>query len=183
VQQALHEVSPASDEKRIRIELDLEPVAEVLLFERSKLEQVIINLLDNACKFTPRSGSIQIKGYGYFWDRRVLSPSPLSSRVDRRRIEDRTPNCYRVDICDSGPGIPAVHLPKIFEEYTSYGGGVDRSGGGLGLAICRMIIQQHKGRIWAESGPGGAMFSFVLPFHREQRSDVAQGTVIATAAM
>jgi signal transduction histidine kinase len=69
-----------------------------------------------------------------------------------------------VDIRDSGPGIPAEHLDRIFEEYTSYSGGQDRSGGGLGLAICRLILSRHGGRIWAESSSEGAVFSFVLPF-------------------
>jgi signal transduction histidine kinase len=68
-----------------------------------------------------------------------------------------------VDIRDSGPGIPSIHVGKIFEEHSSYAGGPDRSGGGLGLAICRMILQQHGGRVWAESHPAGAVFSLVLP--------------------
>ena len=57
-----------------------------------------------------------------------------------------------------------AHLDKIFEEFTSYSGGQDRSGGGLGLAICRMTMRNHHGRIWAENGPAGAVFSFVLPY-------------------
>src|SRR5205823_4696550 len=135
-----------------------------------KIEQVLINLLDNACKFTPRLGRIQIKGYDYFSDRRVSGRSRMGSDAEPRSVQDHAPNCYRVDICDSGPGILEPHLSKIFEEYTSYGGGADRSGGGLGLAICRMIIQQHQGNIWAENRPGGAAFSFVLPF--EMRTSV-----------
>ena len=77
-----------------------------------------------------------------------------------------TPNAFRVDICDSGPGIPQPQLDRIFEEYTSYSGGQDRSGGGLGLAICKLILSQHQGHVWAENTPGGAVFSFVLPLQR-----------------
>jgi len=55
------------------------------------------------------------------------------------------------------------HLQSVFEEYTSYGGSQDRSGGGLGLAICKMILTAHKGRIWAENTSTGARLSFVLP--------------------
>jgi signal transduction histidine kinase len=183
VHQALDEISPTAQEKHITVELDLEPTAESLLFEPSKVEQVIINLLDNACKFTPRSGTIRVKGYGYFWDRRVSESNGFGAPLDRRATDDRAPNGYRIDIHDSGPGIPRTHLPKIFEEYTSYGGGVDRSGGGLGLAICRMIIQQHKGKIWAESKPEGAVFSFVLPFHREQKPMVPRREALAKAAI
>jgi signal transduction histidine kinase len=57
---------------------------------------------------------------------------------------------------------------------------MDRSGAGLGLAICRMIITQHQGTIWAESSPGGATFSFVL-FHRAASDEIApepQGSVL-----
>ena len=76
----------------------------------------------------------------------------------------QAPNSFRVDIRDSGPGVPMDHIEKIFEEYTSYSGGQDRSGGGLGLAICKFILNLHQGQVWAESGPEGSTFSFVLPF-------------------
>jgi signal transduction histidine kinase len=120
-------------------------------------------LLDNACKFTPRNGTIEIRGYPFFWERRTCLGASLVPSKDRRVKQVKTPNSLRVDIRDSGPGIPAAHLGKIFEESTSYSGGQDRSGGGLGLAICRMILQQHRGKIWAESHAAGAVFSFVLP--------------------
>jgi len=165
IEQALHEILPAAEEKRLSITADTAQSPEPLFFERIKLEQVLVNLLDNACKFAPRAGTIEIKGYPYFWDRRLAGTSGSGVVADRRAREERNPNCYRVDIRDTGPGIPQTHISKIFEEYTSYAGGVDRSGGGLGLAVCRMIVNQHKGRIWAES-KGGAVFSFVLPFHR-----------------
>jgi hypothetical protein len=58
---------------------------------------------------------------------------------------------------------PAGAPANIFEEYTSYAGGQDRSGGGLGLAICKMIATLHGGRVWAENTETGPMFSFVLP--------------------
>ena len=70
---------------------------------------------------------------------------------------------YRIDIQDTGMGILSQHLTSIFEEYTSYAGARDRSGGGLGLAICKMLIEGHKGTIWAESSPAGTKISFNLP--------------------
>ena len=60
------------------------------------------------------------------------------------------------------------NLEKIFEEYTSYSGGQDRSGGGLGLAICKFILNLHQGQVWAESGGDGSTFSFVLPFVQQE---------------
>jgi signal transduction histidine kinase len=165
IHQALHEMTPFSEDKRISISLDITPPLGTLVFEPSQMEQVLVNLLDNACKFTPKSGSIEIRGYPFFWERRIRTHASERA-VDRRHSHSRTPNAFRVDIKDSGPGIPAHRLDRIFEEYTSYSGGQDRSGAGLGLAICRMIVQQHKGRVWAESSAKGAVFSFVLPYQR-----------------
>jgi signal transduction histidine kinase len=163
---ALHEILPPAEEKRLSVSVDMAPSPEPLLFERMKLEQVLVNLLDNACKFAPRGGSIDVRGYPYYWDRRSTNADPIVGERDVD-AERKRPNSYRIDVRDSGPGVPPAHLTKIFEEYTQYAGGVDRSGGGLGLAICRMILNQHKGRIWAESSKQGAIFSFVLPFHIE----------------
>lgn len=161
VEQALHEIAPFADSKRISISADLQPEAGSVYFESGQIEQLLINILDNACKFTPKSGEITIQGYPFFWERRTMRN--LAPAQERRCKDSREPNSYRVDIHDSGPLIPPEHLETIFEEYTSYAGGRDRSGGGLGLAICKMIAALHEGRIWAENTAAGPMFSFVLP--------------------
>ncbi|HEX3744923.1 MAG TPA: HAMP domain-containing sensor histidine kinase [Bryobacteraceae bacterium] len=165
VDQALHEVALVLEDKRISLSVEIEPSPDGLFFDKSQIEQTLVNLLDNARKFTPRNGAIEIRGYPYFWDRRGYQSHSLDLAGDRRGQQIRTPNSFRVDIRDSGPGIPQVHIGKIFEEYSSYSGGQDRSGGGLGLAICRMILQQHGGQVWAESNAAGAVFSFVIPVH------------------
>ena len=165
IDQAVHEIMPAAQEKRLTLNVDAAPPMGALVFERVKLEQVLVNLLENACKFTPRLGSIEIRGYSFYWDERpAASRSPGTSRNGGQSIE-REPNSYRIDIRDTGQGVPHTHIHKIFEEYTSYAGGTDRSGGGLGLAICRMIVNQHKGKIWAQANKEGGFFSFVIPFH------------------
>jgi signal transduction histidine kinase len=180
IEHALHEILLAAEEKRLTILVETTPPTETLLFEKTKLEQVLVNLLENACKFTPRGGTIEVNGYPYFWNDRAAPGCRMGSVSTRTHWDDNTPNSYRVDIRDSGPGIPPTHLNKIFEEYTSYAGGIDRSGGGLGLAICRMVLDQHKGRIWAESSKDGAVFSFVLPFHRE---DIGLGETFSADAL
>jgi signal transduction histidine kinase len=164
VEQALHEMAPVADGKNISLSVDLEPPTGTLYLEAGQIEQVLINLLDNACKFTPKCGSIEILGYPYFWERRSACHPPVGND-DRRSWNSPAPNSYRIDIRDSGPLIPREHLEKIFEEYTSYAGGQDRSGSGLGLAICRMIVTAHEGRIWAEVTEEGPRFTFVLPAH------------------
>jgi signal transduction histidine kinase len=162
--QSLHEIAPIADEKHISITPEMDPCDD-LYFEPDQIEQVFVNLLDNACRFTARSGSIEIRGYRYFWERRSPGCSILPA-ADRRRRAGREPNSYRVDVRDSGAPIPEDNLQRIFEEYTSFAGGHSRSGGGLGLAICRTILSQHEGKIWAENTEPGPMFSFVLPLHR-----------------
>jgi signal transduction histidine kinase len=158
--QALHEIAPFADDKGIGIAADFQPCPAVLHFEANQIEQVLINILHNACKFTPKCGAIQIAGAPFFWERRIAdSPAP----TERRTKAIPAINSYRVDIRNSGPSIPEEHLVRIFEEYTSYAGGRDRSGGGLGLAICRMIISEHDGQIWAENTADGPMISFVIP--------------------
>jgi signal transduction histidine kinase len=162
LEQAIHEITPFVDDKSITVTAEFLASESPLYFEAGQVEQLLINILDNACKFTPKAGTIEIRGYPYFWERRV-SRSALPAGAERRNRVWQEPNAYRIDIRDSGNPISPEHLEHIFEEYTSYGGGRDRSGGGLGLAISRLIVNQHEGRIWAENTEAGPMFSIVLP--------------------
>jgi signal transduction histidine kinase len=172
LEQALHEIAPFAGEKRIRVLPDFAPCAD-LYFEPGQMDQVFLNILDNACRFTPKGGSIEIRGYPFFWERRA-GHSLIQPPIERRTNVNTKPNSFRIDIRDSGPAIPQEHLISIFEEYTSYSGGRDRSGGGLGLAICRMIVAQHEGKLWVENTDRGPMFSFVIPMRRFEASQGMQ---------
>lgn len=167
MQQAIYEVAPLALEKSLSITVELIPPGRCLYFEVGQIEQVLINILDNACKFTPRGGAITVSGYPFFWERRRATPAP-APEFDRRSRNDPEPNSYRLDISDAGSPIPNDLLASIFEEYASYGR--DRSGGGLGLAICKMILSQHEGRIWAENTNSGPLFAFVLPVSRSEQA-------------
>lgn len=163
IEQSVSEMESQAEEKGIKLAIgSLVPTSKDLHFDPSQVEQVLVNLLDNACKATPAKGSIAVFGYPFFWERRFLAGGGQDR--DRRANRGTEPNSYRIDIHDSGPGIAPDQMKDIFEEYTSYFKGQERPSGGLGLAISRMIIQRHKGHIWAESRPGGATFSFVIPF-------------------
>lgn len=164
VEQVLHEATPFADAKNISLFVDLAPEPGPIYLESGQIEQVLMNLLDNACKFTPKNGTIEVRGYPSFWERRKGRNAGAPAE-ERRRGDCRSPNSYRIDIQDSGPQIPNEHIGRLFEEYTSYSGGKDRSGGGLGLAICKMIIAAHDGRVWMENTEYGPRFSFVLPVH------------------
>jgi signal transduction histidine kinase len=151
VQQAVYEILPFVERKQISLNVEIEAPNGALLFDAGQIEQVLVNLLDNASKFTPRGGAIAIRGSSIT----ALESSKLGL------LEARAG--YRIDIADTGRGIEPEHIEQIFDEHTSYGDPMDRSGSGLGLAICRMIIHAHNGRIWADSGAQGACFSFALP--------------------
>jgi two-component system, OmpR family, sensor histidine kinase KdpD len=106
-------------------------------FDALLIEQVLMNLLDNAVKYTPRE-----------------TPLDLSAILKE--------NSLLVELADRGPGIPEGEEKRIFEKFVR--GSASRGGIGLGLAICRTIITAHGGDIWAGNRPGGgAVFRFTLP--------------------
>jgi signal transduction histidine kinase len=153
LQQAVAEMGAVVKEKRLRIVSHVTSPGAPLWVDSHQIEQLLINLLENACRFSPRGGEIVVRGYPVHWN----SDSPeTSGRLGHS-------NAYRVDVHDAGPGVASELLEQIFEQYASYSGGTDRTGGGLGLAICKFVVTAHGGRIWATSSDGGATFSFVLP--------------------
>jgi two-component system sensor histidine kinase KdpD len=114
------------------VELSLVQLDAVLI------EQVLVNLLDNAAKYTPAGSPIEI------------SASQENGTV-------------RIEVADRGPGIPAGDGQRVFEKFYR-GHDATIRGVGLGLAICRAIVEAHGGTIWAENRRGGgAVFRFTLP--------------------
>jgi len=160
VDSAIQEITSFADEKRLSLTVDVEP-CEKLCFEKTQIEEALINLLSNACKFTPRVGSIEVRGGAYYWDRRGAHV-PLQPPIERRRHNNQEPNSYRIHVRDSGTALSEDCLEHLFSD-DSHAEKKCR-GGGLGLSICRGIVAMHDGRIWAENTDFGPAFSFVLPF-------------------
>ena len=107
------------------------------------IEQILINLLENVADYTPAGTEVTISAY-------VEKPD------------------LHVMIYDNGPGIPAGEEEKIFDKF--YNAGRAENKGGLGLAICRGIINAHDGKIWAQNAPdGGAIFTFTLPLKNDEQ--------------
>lgn len=122
-----------------RVMVALEPGLPLIECDAALIVRVLINLLENAGKYTPAQTSITI-------DARV------------------TGTMMQVSVNDSGPGIPSTRLESIFEKFTRGDEESATPGVGLGLAICRSIVEAHRGRIWAQNRPeGGAQFIFTLP--------------------
>ncbi|MGA1825984.1 MAG: sensor histidine kinase, partial [bacterium] len=128
--------------KSIAFIFNLEKDLPLIQADKDRIIQVITNLLNNALKFT-ETGSITI----------------TSAREGKRAI--------RVSIKDTGIGINADDMSKLFQEFGQLKSNYihkKTSGTGLGLAISKKIIQRHRGRIWVESAPGqGSTFHFTLP--------------------
>jgi len=119
VEQALHEVSLFLDGKRISVKVEISQPPEGLFFDKSGIEQTLVNLLDNACKFTPRNGTIEIRGYPFFWERRIRYAAALDPAMDRRVEQIKTPNSFRVDIRDSGPGMAPEIVALLFDPLST----------------------------------------------------------------
>jgi signal transduction histidine kinase len=161
IEAAVRELASHAKERLIRFDVKCEPAPEALLFDRAEMEQVLIHLIENACRFTPRQGAVEVRGYEVHWEAVQGPPQRTGPESGVRQ----TANAFRVDVGDSGPGISSENQQELFREFKSYNGGQDRSGAGLGLAIARMLVERHGGCIWAESNStAGTVFSFVLPF-------------------
>lgn len=130
-------------------------------FDYYKVQHVVSNLLDNAMKYTPSSGTVWLHVEPYFWERRTVQRTPMA---ERRKQRVSGPNCCRISVSDTGPGIAPEFQQDIFEEYFRLTPqGVRAEGYGLGLAIARRLVQSAGGKIWVESDPGaGSKFSLLV---------------------
>jgi signal transduction histidine kinase len=145
--------------KHVRLDTILNADIPIFKFDYQKVQQTVANLLDNSLKHTPAGGNVIFRAELYFWERRT---SEEIQTMDRRRERLQVPNCIKVSVSDSGPGIASEHHQEIFEDFVR----VDRtsSGMGLGLAIAKRLVQAHRGKIWVESEPRrGCTFTFLLP--------------------
>ena len=139
LKEAVEMLTPIASQNGLTLSL-LDDSNDCLLpIDQPKIFQVVSNLIGNALKFTLTGGSIQV----------------VLGRLGLEYI--------RISVIDSGPGIPEDHLPHVFDRFWQ-ANHAKRLGIGLGLAICKGIVEAHGGRIWAENRPeGGAVFQVALP--------------------
>jgi len=132
---------PLAEAKRIAVEIHADPTLGTVAADPGRLKQVLYNYLSNALKFTPAGGAIHVS---------------LSAQAS---------DYYRIEVSDTGPGIAASDIPRLFAEFSQLELGKDfHQGTGLGLAITKRIVEAQGGRVGVESCPGeGSRFYAVLP--------------------
>jgi two-component system sensor histidine kinase KdpD len=139
---ALNRLEEPLQGRRVNVQIPVE--VSLAPFDASLIEQVLINLVENAIKHTAQDAAIEISA---------------------RRVSEGV----EVQVADSGPGVQPGMEDQIFEKFHRESTG--RGGMGIGLTICRGIVTAHGGRIWCENRPsGGASFRFLLPFDGEPPS-------------
>lgn len=141
LQQVIGLVGDKAEDKEIHIDVALHEPLPTVLAEVSSMQQVLTNLLDNAIKYTPSQGRVMVSAY------------------------ENGKGKIQVDVSDTGIGIEAKYLPRIFERFyrVDKARSRDLGGTGLGLSIVKHIVQLHGGEIWVESTVNqGSTFSFTL---------------------
>ncbi|HPH95303.1 MAG TPA: ATP-binding protein [Anaerolineaceae bacterium] len=140
VRYVLEEIEGRILNKSLKMECELPPAFPQFFGHPGQIRQMVENLVDNAVKYTPDGGRVQVKG----------------------RLEG---NQIIFQVSDTGLGIPTLDLPHIFDKfYRASNVPPTSTGTGLGLAIVKSIVESHQGRIWVDSVPGqGTTFTVVLP--------------------
>jgi signal transduction histidine kinase len=137
---AIELVTPIAEGKGIHLRQDIPARLPMVDVDLDMIRRVIINLIENAVKYTPGEGTVT-----------VTAKSGAAELT--------------VSVKDTGPGIPAGEQTRIFSKFTRLQREAAPKGLGLGLAFCKLAVEAHGGRIWVESQPGhGATFNFTLVY-------------------
>jgi signal transduction histidine kinase/transcriptional regulator with GAF, ATPase, and Fis domain len=141
INQTLVDFMPQAQSIGIVITAEMEPNIPDVLVDREKFGRILMNLIDNALKFTPTGKQISIAAC--------------------RHGDDQ----IRIQVVDNGPGIPEGYQNQIFDRFGQVPGQLGRRrGSGLGLTFCKLAVEAHGGRIWYEApSEGGSLFAFTLP--------------------
>ena len=155
-------VVPQAQRKAVELVVDVEPDLPRLRADREKLRQCLINLLGNSVKFTPSGGQIRLGASIFVGQRR----RPVE---DDGRFGPPDETFIRLDVSDTGIGIPADKLEAVFERFYQVDNSITREygGTGLGLAIVKRFVEAHEGEVWLETREGeGTTFSLLIPIER-----------------
>ncbi|MDB4972867.1 MAG: Osmosensitive channel histidine kinase KdpD [Myxococcaceae bacterium] len=157
---ALRTVSPAAAKKDIKLEQRIEPGLPALLGDKTRLRQVLVNLLENAVKFTPNGGTVSVAAG---LSTRAHQPEDGSMGM----VLLGTPRqVMQLVVRDNGMGIPATEHERIFDAFYQVDGSATREHGGtgLGLSIVKRLVEAHGGKVELDSTPGqGTEFRVRIP--------------------
>ncbi len=142
VSQVLTEIDVARADRGVSVSSEVPENLPPALADRERVHQVLFNLVDNAVRYTPSGGAVTVSAH-------------------------RHNGSVEIEVQDTGVGIPAEHLPRLFERFYRVDTSRSRDddgGTGIGLAIARSVVEAHGGQIHAQSEPGrGSTFTFELP--------------------
>lgn len=152
-----------------------EPIVQA---DRSRLREVLDHLLENAAMYSPTGGCVEVVVHPVISNEGLKLPPGSSQSPEMRRSSalQRERRMVAISIHDSGAGIPTEHLEVIFDHFYRIDTQLTRevNGLGLGLAICKRIVELHGGAIWAESDVGkGSTFYISLPIDGNAESERA----------
>jgi two-component system phosphate regulon sensor histidine kinase PhoR len=140
-EEVIARLGPQADRQQVSLSAELSSDLPFVQADKERIQQVIVNIVHNAIKFTPQGGKVVV-----------------STKLDNQSVVTQ--------VSDTGIGISKEDLPHIFERFFKADKSHSTSGTGLGLAIAKHIVQSHGGSIWVQSEQGkGSTFGFNLPFH------------------
>jgi signal transduction histidine kinase len=146
---------PLVEERSLDVDVDIDPEATWAQFDSSRIEQVLTNLLANAIKYAGPGGRVTV----------ATRPVRAGGR-----------SFVEIAVCDDGPGVPAELRERIFEPYVRGPNGRNEGGLGLGLAICKRLVEAHGGAITVADAPGGgSRFAFSVPASESSTPDAPRG--------
>lgn len=160
------DVAPQAKKRKLNLDISIEDEVEPISVDRDKIRRAVTNLLGNAVKFTPEGGTIDVRASVIYDD---FGDGTEDNRFDI--FEPERIKTLRMDVRDSGIGIPEEKLEHIFDTFFQVDNTATRQfgGTGLGLSIARNFVVAHRGRVQVESKPGaGSTFSIFLPYVEEQ---------------
>ncbi|MGB7341229.1 MAG: GAF domain-containing protein [Phototrophicaceae bacterium] len=144
-------LNPLAKEHQVTIKTSYDPTLPLVSIDADKVERMILNLIDNAIKYSPPDSDVSV---------RVIYPEP---------------EFIRIEIADSGPGIPDDYKKRLFDRYVQIEGRKTvRRGVGLGLTFCKLVTEAHQGDIWVADNPlgKGSVFKVTLPIADPKKSSM-----------
>jgi PAS domain S-box-containing protein len=151
VDEAMKEVLPLAESRKLQLSSFVTNEQPPVWVDRDMILRVLLNLLENATKFTPAGGQVFVDA-----------------------AEEA--GWMTISIEDNGPGIPILDRERIFDKFTRLRGQQKHGGLGIGLAFCKIAVESHGGKIWVESQNNvGSIFIFTLPVATAQQQESAKG--------